>query len=101
MRSLYLFWQVQPLPTPLMAVGAGGKGSISPIKGPEITIPSGVTLKGNYHRHEFAYTVPPGDAEPGMQVYLRLLSEDFMNLYHLKDGTPGEPELWRRCEVTS
>ena len=31
------------------------------IKGPEITTPSGVTLKGNYHRHEFAYTAPPGD----------------------------------------
>ena len=79
----------------------GGKGLHLTIKGPEITIPSGVTLKGNYHRHEFAYTVPPGDAEPGMQVYLRLLSEDFLNLFHLKDGTPGEPELWRRCEVTS
>ena len=69
------------------------------IKGPEITTPSGVTLQGNYHRHRFSYTAPPGDADAGVQFDLRLLSEDFMNLYRLKDGRPGEPELWRRCKV--
>ena len=79
----------------------GEKGLHLTIKGPEITTPSGLTLKGNYHRHEFSYTAPPGDAEPGMQIYLKLLSEDFMNFYHVKDGKPGEPELWRRCQVTS
>jgi hypothetical protein len=79
----------------------GGKGLHLTIKGPEITTPSGVTLKGNYHRHEFSYAAPPGDAEPGMQIYLKLLSEDFMNFYRMKDGKPGEPELWRRCEVIS
>ena len=36
-----------------------------------------------------------------MQIYLKLLSEDFMNFYRLKDGKSGEPELWRRCEVIS
>jgi hypothetical protein len=79
----------------------GGKGLHLSIKGPEITTPSGVTLKGNYHRHEFAYTAPPGDADAGRQISLKLLSEEFMNLYRLKDGKPGEPELWRRCEVIS
>jgi hypothetical protein len=79
----------------------GGKGRHLSIRGPEITTPSGVTLKGNYDRHAFAYTVPPGDDEPGMQVYLRLLSEDFMNFHYVRDGKPGEPELWRRCEVIS
>ena len=80
---------------------SGGKGLHLTITGPEITIHSGVTMKGNYDRHEFAYTAPLGDAEPGMQIYLKLLSEDFMNFYRLKDGKPGEPELWRRCEVIS
>jgi len=78
-----------------------GKGLHLTIRGPEITTPSGVTLKGNYHRHEFSYTAPPGDADAGTQIDLRLLSEEFMNLYRLKDGTPGEPELWRRCKVVA
>jgi hypothetical protein len=79
----------------------GEKGLHLTIKGPEITTPSGVTMKGNYHRHEFSYTAPPGDGDAGMQIYLKLLSEEWMNLYQMKDGKPGEAELWRRCEVIS
>jgi hypothetical protein len=101
LQLLHLSWQVQPLPMPLMATGAVEKTCISAIRGPEITTPSGVTLKGNYHRHEFSYIAPPGDADAGTQIDLRLLSEEFMNLYRLKDGTPGEPELWRRCKVVA
>ncbi len=79
----------------------GGKGQHLTIKGPEITTPSGVTLKGNYDRHAFAYSAPPGEDDAGKEIFLKLLSEDFMNFYHVKDGKPGEPELWRRCEVIS
>ena len=77
----------------------GAKGLRLSIRGPEITTPSGVTLRGDYHRHQFSYTAPPGDADAGVQIDLRLLSEEWMNLYRLKDGKPGEPELWRRCKV--
>jgi hypothetical protein len=77
----------------------GEKGLHLTIKGPEITTPSGVNLKGNYHRHEFTYVAPPGDAKPGMLIYLMQLSEELMNLYHVKVGKPRE--LRRRCEVTS
>lgn len=48
------------------------KGLHLKITGPDIVIPSGATIKGEYGRHHFAYAVPA-----------------------------GEPELWRRCEVTS
>jgi hypothetical protein len=79
----------------------GDKGLHLTIKGPDITTPYGVTLKGNYHRHEFAYVAPTGDVDAGQQIYLKLLSEEYMNFYRLKGGALGEAELWRRCEVTS
>ena len=71
------------------------------IKGPEITTPLGVTLQGNYGRHDFAYVAPAGDAEAGTQMYLRLLGETAMDFYRVRDGQLGEPEPWRRCELKS
>jgi hypothetical protein len=79
----------------------GGAGHHLSIKGPEITLPSGATIHGIYRRHAFVYVVPAGDAEAGAQIYLQLLSEEQMNLYHVKEGKPGEPETWKRCEITS
>ena len=78
-----------------------GKGRHLTISGPVITTPSGETLTGNYDRHAFTYIAPPRDDEPGLQVYLKLLSDDFMNFHYARDGQLGEPELWRRCEVIS
>ncbi len=71
------------------------------IKGPEITTPLGVTLQGNYGRHDFAYIAPTGDAEAGTQIYLRLLGETAMDFYRVKDGQLAAPEPWRRCELKS
>ena len=71
------------------------------IKGPQITTPAGATLQGNYRRHQFAYVAPAGDPDAGVQIYLELQSEHEMNFYRTKDNQLGEPELWRRCEVTS
>jgi hypothetical protein len=79
----------------------GGKGLPLTITGADITPPYGVTLKGNSHRHEFAYTAPTGDADVGQHIDLKLLSEEYMNFYRLKGGALGEAELWQRCEVTS
>ena len=71
------------------------------IKGPEITTPSGTKLRGDYHRHQFDYVAPPGDTDASGSIHLQLLSEDYMNFFRMKDGKPGEPQLWLRCEVIS
>ncbi len=72
------------------------------IHGPEITTPDRTTVQGNYRRHEFMYVVPPKDKDAGTTIYMQLLSEEEMNLYRLDSaGKPGEPALWKRCEVTS
>ena len=67
------------------------------IKGPDITLPSGATIQGDYRRHEFFYKVPAGDADAGSLIYLQLQGEDFMGLYHLKDGKAVDGESWMRC----
>jgi hypothetical protein len=72
-------------------------GCEASFKGPETTLPSGTAIKGEYHRHEFIYQVPTGDADAGALIYLQLQSEDNMSLYHLKDGKPVDGESWLRC----
>ena len=67
------------------------------IKGPDITLPSGAAIQGEYRRHEFFYQVPAGDADAGSLIYLQLQGEDFMGFYHLKDGKPVDGESWMRC----
>ncbi len=68
------------------------------INGPEITLPSGAVIHGEYRRHEFLYQVPVGDPDAGALIYLQLQGEDNMSLYHLKDGKPVDGESWLRCE---
>lgn len=67
------------------------------IKGPEIILPSGAAIQGDYRRHEFIYQVPAGDVDAGSLIYLQLQGEDNMSLYHLKDGKPVDGEAWLRC----
>jgi hypothetical protein len=71
------------------------------IKGPQIKLPSGEVLQGQYNRHEFIYKTSTGDAVAEQLIYMRVLNDEEMNLYHLKDNQLGEPETWRRCQVTS
>lgn len=71
------------------------------IMGSAIITPGGANLRGDYRRHEFSYVAPAGEADAGAQIYLRLRGETAMNFYRLKDGQMGEPELWKRCDVTS
>jgi hypothetical protein len=67
------------------------------ILGPKITLPSGVSIQGDYRRHRFFYQVPAGDADAGALIYLQLHGEDNMSLYHLKDGKPVDGQSWLRC----
>ncbi len=67
------------------------------IKGPQITLPSGAVIQGEYRRHEFLYQAPAGDADEGSLIYLQLQGEDNMSLYHLKDGKPVDGQSWLRC----
>jgi hypothetical protein len=67
------------------------------IRGPEITLPSGVAIQGQYGRHEFVYQVPVGDPDAGDLRYLQLQGEDNMSLYHVKDGKAVDGESWLRC----
>jgi hypothetical protein len=95
------------LATPTLADSIDGdwcspQGKHLTIHGPEITTPNRTTIQGTYRRHEFAYTSPAGDADAGTQNYLGLLNEEELNFYTIgKDGQPGDPVLWKRCEVTS
>ena len=77
------------------------KGLNLMIEGPKIRLPSGAAITGQYRRHEFAYQVPSGEDHGGELVYLELISEEMMLFRMIKDGAASEPDLWKRCNVTS
>lgn len=77
------------------------KGLNLEIHGPKIRLPSGATIDGHYARHEFAYEALKDSDEAGYVIYMELQNEEEMLLRRLKNGVVGEPELWRRCNVTS
>jgi hypothetical protein len=63
------------------------------ISGPNITTPAGTATTGDYARHSFSYTVPPGDPGAGTQVQMLLRGE-----YHVQvqEGS-APPVVWDRC----
>ena len=77
------------------------KGLNLMIAGPKIRLPSGREIEGQYRRHEFAYQIPAGEQNAGSIVYLQLISEEEMLFRLIQGDTPGAPELWKRCNVTS
>lgn len=77
------------------------KGENLLIRGPKIRLPSGAEIDGIYHRHEFAYQPPAGEAHAGETAYLELLDEEEMLFRWIKDGAASEPDLWKRCNPTS
>jgi hypothetical protein len=79
----------------------GPEGKRLNIKGPEIITPGGITMQGEYGRHEFIYVAPKEDKDAGKQVFLRLISEEEMNFYHVTGESLSAPELWKRCQITS
>ncbi len=62
------------------------------ISGPSIVTPGGARMQGEYGRHDFAYTAPPGDPAGGARVVMRLRGENLMEVQ-----APGLDPLWRRC----
>jgi hypothetical protein len=71
------------------------------IKGPSITLPSKITLQGQHRLHAFSYKPLNASPAPGNMEYMTLAEHGAMNLYHVKDGDPGEAEVWQRCGVNS
>ena len=68
----------------------GDKGLHLTIKEPDITKPYGVTLKGNYHQHEFAYIATAGYAYAGQLIYPEPLCDGQLTFYRIKDWAFGK-----------
>lgn len=69
------------------------------IDGPQIDIPSGKRITGDYTRHSFRYTGPEGDPETGQEIRMVQRSDELMLLY--RSTAPDNEERWHRCRVTS
>ncbi len=67
------------------------------ISGPQITLPSGKPLTGQYRRHEFAYQVPSGEPNAGQIIYMQLYDEYDMTSYVIENQKPVNPVSWTRC----
>lgn len=65
------------------------------IDGPELTLSPGITITGQYTRHEFLYSLPEGDPDAGTEVYMRQLSEEQVNVFIGE----AEPVIWHRCRA--
>jgi hypothetical protein len=71
------------------------------IDGPNIQIPSGLHITGDYERHYFSYMGPPGDPEEGQLIQMQQQSDEVMHLRRQVGGKDGPEETWKRCEFTS
>ena len=71
------------------------KGRHLAIEGPKILIPSGSQITGDYDRHGFIYTIPPGDKEAGISIFMGILDDETMELR--VGSEQANPEMWRRC----
>ena len=67
------------------------------ISGPQITIPSGKQLVGNYSRHAFDYVIPAGESGTGDAVNIVLRGE---YLALSRQGPADAPvREWHRCKA--
>ncbi|MBG1233376.1 hypothetical protein [Aestuariivirga litoralis] len=71
------------------------------IEGPRITLSSNTVVDGQYSRHEFLYTVPPGRDHAGEQIYMRVMDDEDMTSFIVKDGKGIDPMAWTKCAQTS
>jgi hypothetical protein len=69
------------------------------ITGPQITLPTGKSLAGQYRRHEFAYQIPVGEPNAGQRIYMQLYDEYDMTSYVIENEKPANPMNWTRCPV--
>ena len=99
MLCFSLFWAVPAQADQIDGDWCSVDGKHLSINGPEIEIPSGKQITGNYTRHGFTYTGPDGDPEMGQQIRMSQQSDQLMVLY--RSTAPDKAEEWRRCQVTS
>ena len=73
------------------------------IRGPELVITGGRSIRGDYDRHGFRYIVPDGEPASGTEVQMQLRSEELMVVVRQDPSTRQrlEPETWRRCRPIS
>ena len=74
------------------------------IEGPTIMTPGGTTMRGDYQRHTFSYTVPAREPGAGSHVFLQQWSEELMKMYTGADAATarqGDGEAWKRCSPTT
>jgi hypothetical protein len=71
------------------------KGRHLAIEGPQIRIPSGKQITGDYDRHGFMYKVPPGDKGAGTSIFMGILDDETMELR--VGSEQARPEMWYRC----
>jgi hypothetical protein len=70
------------------------------IIGPQITLPTGKSLTGEYERHKFNYKIPDGEAGHDKRMYLQLYDESSMGSFLSLDGSlTNEGDFWTRCPV--
>ena len=69
------------------------KGKRMVISGPSIVTPGGSKTEGDYGRHDFAYTVPPGEAGAGTRIRMVLMGEYRVRV---QEGDAA-PVVWERC----
>ena len=69
------------------------KGRRLVITGPSIVTPGGSKTEGDYGRHDFAYTVPPGEPGAGTKVRMVLMGETRVRV---QEGDAA-PDVWERC----
>jgi hypothetical protein len=77
------------------------KGARVEIEGPKISLSGAPSIEGQYTRHEFLYTVPAGQDHAGDQIYMRVMGDEDMTSYTVKDGQGVDPVAWKRCAQTS
>ena len=102
----YLFAFLLLLPTAAFADKIDGMwcneaGGRVDIDVPKISLSGKSEFDGQYSRHEFLYTVPEGEDHAGDQIYMRLMGEENMTSFTMKEGKGIEPVAWKRCAQTS
>jgi len=68
------------------------------IDGPQIRIPSGKQITGEYSRHVFRYVGPIGDPEEAHDVRMQQWSDDDLRINRIVDGEAWPEEVWHRCK---
>lgn len=67
------------------------------IEGSRVQSFGGTWTEGNYSRHAYDFVVPEGEADAGLIVKMRLLSEQ--DVLVAVEGR--DTEQWSRCEIVS